>query len=62
MNRNRVGLLLGVVLFALAVPATAQETRATILGTVKDPSGAVVPGVEIVALNVETNTATRATT
>lgn len=42
-------------LSALTVPLLAQESRATILGTVSDPSGARVPGVEIRITNVETN-------
>lgn len=51
-----------VVFILLVVPATipalAQESRATILGTVLDPSGARVPGVEIRITNVETNIVT----
>ena len=35
--------------------AAAQETRSTILGTVKDASGAVVPGAGIDIANAETN-------
>ncbi len=40
-------VLLGVVLLAISVPAFAQSARGTITGVVKDPSGAIVPGVEI---------------
>lgn len=40
----------------------AQETRGTILGNVKDPSGAVVPNAEITITNIETNVSTRTST
>ena len=38
-----------VLLLLLVLPAlaSAQETRATITGTVKDTQGAVVPGVTV---------------
>ncbi len=52
-------LLLTLVLPALA---SAQETRATITGTVKDTQGAVIPGVTITVLNTDTNVATEAVT
>ncbi len=34
---------------------SAQESRATLLGTVTDQSGAVVPGVEVAVVNANTN-------
>jgi len=37
-----------ILIFAFGINAMAQVTTGTILGTVKDPSGAVVPGVQIV--------------
>ena len=40
-----------------APPARAQAPTATILGVVKDASGAVVPGAEITATNTETGIA-----
>ena len=52
-------LLLMLVLPALA---SAQETRATITGTVKDTQGAVIPGVTVTVLNTDTNVATEAVT
>ncbi|HXM35792.1 MAG TPA: carboxypeptidase-like regulatory domain-containing protein, partial [Pyrinomonadaceae bacterium] len=42
-------------LMALVVaPLSAQTFRGTILGTVLDPNGAVVPGAKVTAKNVET--------
>src|SRR5437016_2419821 len=48
--------VLGLVLLAAAVPVFAQLPTGTILGTVKDPSGALVVGANITAQNVETGT------
>jgi len=48
--------------FVSASALAAQETRATLLGVVKDPTGAVVPGAEVVITNTDTNTTTRTTT
>jgi hypothetical protein len=36
-----------LVLFLLAVPGAAQVDRATLVGTVSDPSGAVIPGANV---------------
>lgn len=47
---------------AVTAPAAAQESRATILGTVTDQTGAVVPGVEVAVLNVRTNIRSSAVT
>jgi hypothetical protein len=41
---------------------TAQEINATITGTVKDPMGAVVPGVTVTVLNLDTNVPNEAVT
>jgi hypothetical protein len=43
-------------LFGAAVPLFAQLPTGTILGTVKDPSGAVVAGALVTAQNIETGT------
>ena len=50
---------LAAIVGLLSGSAFAQETRATILGSVKDPSGAAVPAVELVVTNLDTNTLTR---
>ncbi len=47
------GLLIGIVL-ACAGPVSAQETTATLMGVVKDESGAVLPGVDVTVHNVNT--------
>jgi hypothetical protein len=41
-------------LFLLALPIFAQSDRGTMTGTLSDVSGAVIPGVSIAAVNVET--------
>jgi hypothetical protein len=49
--------LLSTVLWVVLLsqmPAVAQETSADILGTVSDPSGAVVPGVAVKLTNLGT--------
>ena len=47
MRARTLAALMAVVLFAW--PATAQEQRGSIQGQVKDASGAVLPGVTVVA-------------
>ena len=44
---SRIGITFGVGFLYLALNAVAQVTTGTILGVVKDPSGAVVPGVTV---------------
>ena len=41
---------------------TAQVTGGTILGTVSDPTGAAIPGVQLSIENVKTNVTATATT
>ena len=48
MTRNRVALLFGVALACLSLPATVRAQSA-IAGTVKDTSGAILPGVTVEA-------------
>ena len=42
-------------LFLVSLAAFAQSDRGTMTGTVSDTTGAVIPGVSIVATNVETS-------
>src|SRR5882762_2717364 len=51
-----------VFLSIAALPMRAQQTSATLLGTVVDPSGAAVPGVTVRASNLATNIKREATT
>ncbi len=54
--------IIGAALLSLSLCTWAQVgAGGTIVGTVTDPSGAPVPGVEIVINDVDTNTLTRAT-
>ncbi|HUA62450.1 MAG TPA: carboxypeptidase regulatory-like domain-containing protein [Verrucomicrobiae bacterium] len=56
---SRCALATGLL---LALPLIAQEYRATITGTVTDPSGAPVPNVQVDARNIETSTTLSART
>src|SRR5689334_1722204 len=47
--------LLVCALAAAVLPCVAQETRGAILGRVTDPSGAVVVGAKVEAINSGTN-------
>jgi Carboxypeptidase regulatory-like domain len=46
----------------LATGLAAQESRGQIIGRVSDPSGAVIPGATVRAVDAGTNVATNATT
>jgi hypothetical protein len=48
-----------VALVLLAVPVLAASDRGTVQGTVRDPQGALMPGVEVTVRNVETNVTNR---
>ena len=51
-----------VFMFAWAAkPACAQEFRGTLSGTVTDPTGAVIPGAAVVAVETHTGTTNRTT-
>ena len=50
--RNCALFAIGMVM--LVCSAYSQVTTGTILGTVKDPTGAVLPGAELVILNEDT--------
>jgi hypothetical protein len=54
-------LLTAALVVALAPHASAQTIFGTILGTVTDSSGAAVPGVQILVVNVGTNMVREAT-
>src|ERR1700758_1159284 len=47
--------LVGVCVFTSAIAGYGQGVSATIQGTVRDSSGAVLPGVMITAISTETN-------
>jgi Carboxypeptidase regulatory-like domain/TonB dependent receptor-like, beta-barrel len=50
------------VVLLISTPVFAQQPTGTILGTVKDSSGAAMPNATVTALNTETNTSRTATT
>lgn len=52
-----LGAALAIFLAATAVPLRAQSTFGTILGTVKDTTGAVVPGARVVITNTDEGSA-----
>src|SRR2546425_7753222 len=49
-----VPILIVILIFASTVASFAQITSATISGTIKDQTGAVLPGVDVVVKNVDT--------
>ena len=53
---------IALILLLAAIPVLAQIPTATVLGTVKDSSGAVVPGATVTIQNVDTNATRTATT
>lgn len=56
MTRSYRFLLADLLVFCLVAPCLiAQETRGSLAGRVKDPSGAVIPGVAVKATNTSTN-------
>ncbi len=58
MRVRRIGLLLLAALpLTLGAAALAQTQNAGVVGNVTDPSGAVLPGVEVQVRNVETGAA-----
>jgi hypothetical protein len=66
MSRTRFGFVTAIVALALAGgiarPAFAQLDTGSIVGTVSDASGGVLPGVTVTATQVETGVATTAVT
>src|SRR5215813_1149568 len=60
--RSRALIPIVALAMSASVVAFAQETRSTILGTVKDQSGAVVAGAAVDVTNTETNSTTKLST
>ncbi|HLJ13191.1 MAG TPA: TonB-dependent receptor [Bryobacteraceae bacterium] len=58
----KLDLLLLLVALVVPQPGTSQATTGTILGTVTDTSGAVVPGVRVKVANIGTGLEREATT
>lgn len=56
-----IALNLTIILFTGGAAAFAQETRGSIIGTISDASGAVVPGVAVTITNAGTNVSTEVT-
>src|SRR5215470_17919851 len=61
LNRTLIRISLSMILLTGGV-ALAQETRSTILGTVKDQSGAAISGATVDVTNTETNSTTKLST
>ncbi|HYI95616.1 MAG TPA: carboxypeptidase regulatory-like domain-containing protein [Bryobacteraceae bacterium] len=53
-NRFRAAMVTAILLTFFSIPAAAQSDRGTLTGTVKDGSGAVVPGAKVTLTNTET--------
>jgi hypothetical protein len=64
MSARKLGIYIFALCLSLAisVPAPAQTILGSITGTVKDASGAAIPGAEVAAENIATNLNVKATT
>jgi hypothetical protein len=64
MKRHHIFFVALLFLTFVSLPpaSMAQVDRGTIMGQVTDPSGAIIPGVEITARNVDTGVTTNAVT
>src|SRR5206468_2840617 len=58
----RTLLLLSLSIWSLSLPAEAQQNLGSIVGTVTDPSGAVVLGVLVTARHISTGIVNKVTT
>lgn len=59
---RRLALFVCIALLSTFHTCLAQESRATITGSVTDPSGAAIPGASVVAKHLATNLETKTTT
>src|SRR5690348_13397095 len=57
----RTVVLAGLVVLCGTIFSGAQETRATVSGSIQDPNGAVIPGAKVTARNIRTGVITTAT-
>jgi hypothetical protein len=62
MNKYSTCVAAALLLLLAQNPATAQESRGSISGTVVDSTGAVVPGAQVLVVNTGTNAESRTTT
>jgi len=62
MQRRMVLIVAGVVLLLWAATSFGQEVTGSIVGTVKDVTGAVVPGASVTVTSTEKNAVIRTTT
>lgn len=56
-HRQRGVLAVAAILFFTSTSSPAQEFRGTIIGTVSDPTGGVLPGVTVTVTHTETHVA-----
>src|ERR1700722_8255988 len=60
--KSRTWRVVPLLLVSLGLPSIVSAQRATLLGTVDDPNGAVIPGVSITLLNLDQGLARSAVT
>src|SRR6059058_196231 len=58
----RVAFCLSLIVIVITVPALSQRTTATLSGVVQDPTGAVLPGVDVSLINEGTSAALQSVT
>src|SRR5262249_668397 len=61
MRLSAIVLLVSLGFLLVSQDLDAQGTAGSIVGTVKDPSGAIIPGAPVIIRNLATNTARNAT-
>ena len=57
MKAVRIGFVLGCILYLMSPAAAWPQATAQISGTIRDASGAVLPGVQVTATQAETGVA-----